>query len=74
MKVRSEVIKKINKPQLRTRIAGQLAIGEATVYVHLKNNKDNGRLTKMDALKAISEVIGISTNEILELEQIRAKV
>ena len=34
-------------------------------YKHLRANKENGRLTKMDALKAISKETGNAIEDIL---------
>lgn len=66
MKLRQEILDKIDNPQTRTAIASELLCGEQNIAVHLRRNADNGRMTKMDALQAISKVAGISVGEILE--------
>lgn len=69
MKIKQEIVKKINKPLIRTRIAARMGIGEQTFQVRLRENASNGRLTKMDALRAISEEIGCGVTDILSEEK-----
>lgn len=66
MKVKQGIVDLINNPRSRTRIAMILGIGEQTVASTIRRNQPNGRLTKMDALKAISEETGTAVEEILE--------
>jgi hypothetical protein len=66
MKVKQEILDKIDNPQSRTRIAMQLNQGEQSIALACRANQDNGTLTKMAALKAISEIVGIPVEEILE--------
>lgn len=66
MKVRQQILDLVNNPQSRTRIALKLGIGEQMVYVHLRQNNENGRLTKMDAVQAIAEEAGVEPVEVLE--------
>ena len=66
MKVTQQVLDKINNPTTRNILGGKLRIGEQTIAVHLRKNKDNGRMTKMDALLAINEITGFEIAEILE--------
>ncbi len=66
MKLKKSIIDKINNPQARTRIAVALTTGEANVTLHIKNNKANGRLTKMDALIAIAAEAGCEVSEVLD--------
>lgn len=66
MKIKQDIVDKIDNPISRTRIAMDLKVGEQTVALQLRQNNDNGRLTKMDALSAISKEVGIPVNEILE--------
>lgn len=58
MKLKQSILDKIDKPQVRTRIANSLGCGEQVVAVHMRRNSTNGRLTKMDALQAISKELG----------------
>jgi hypothetical protein len=66
MKVKKEILENINNPQKRTGIAQLLGCGEQNIALVMRRNQDNGRLTKMDALIAISKVTGIAIGEILE--------
>lgn len=67
MKVKRSILDKIDTPQVRTRIAISLGCGEQVLAVHMRKNATNGRLTKMDALQAISkELNGLAIAEILD--------
>ena len=46
-----------------------MGTGETNVYLAMKRNVPNGRLTKMDFLLAISEELTIAIDEILEAEE-----
>lgn len=56
----------VNNPVSRTAIAAKLRVGESAVAVQMRRNRPNNRLTKMDAVMAISEVSGIPKDQILE--------
>lgn len=45
-------------------------IGDQMLYKHIRLNWPNGRLTKMDALKAISEETGVAIEDICEEEAV----
>jgi hypothetical protein len=66
MKIKKSILDKINNPGSRNRIGLDLRIGEQAVAVQMRKNADDGRLTKMDALKAISKETGIEVTDILE--------
>lgn len=66
MKIKQEILDLVDNPQSRTRIALDLCIGEQTVALQMRNNAENGRMTKMDFLKAISKECGVSVEDILE--------
>lgn len=70
MKVKQKILDLIDNPQTRTAIAMDLKVGEQGVALHMRENKSNGRMTKMDFLQAISKVSGIRVEDILEQEQI----
>jgi hypothetical protein len=65
MKIKQEILDKINNPLVRVRLAVRLGVGEQTLQVRMRKNSSNGRLTKMDALRAISEEVGVDVMEIL---------
>jgi hypothetical protein len=69
MILKKSILKKVNNPQCRTRIALVLGVGEQTVYVHMRDNMPDNRLTKYDALKAISKEAEVGIEEILEDEK-----
>jgi len=66
MKVKQKILDSVNMPQKRVEIAIELRVGEQMVQYHMRVNKENGRMTKMDFLKAISKISGVPVNEILE--------
>lgn len=68
MKLKAQVIEMLKDTGTRSSLAAKLDCGDQVIYVHLKDNKENGRLTKMDALTAISEITGVDILEILESE------
>lgn len=72
MKVKQSILDKINNPNSRVNIAQKLECGEQAVAVQMRHNYPDGRLTKMDALKAISEEAGCGIDEILEEEAVKA--
>lgn len=66
MKIRKTILGKINNVRARKRICDDLGIGDQMLYKHIMANKDNGRLTKLDALKAISKETGYAIREIVD--------
>jgi hypothetical protein len=54
MKIKTEIIDKVNNVPSRRRISGKLDISDTMLYKHFNENKENGRLTKLDALHAIA--------------------
>jgi len=69
MKVKQKILDEINTPQVRTQIAVLVKTGENNVAIAMRRNADNGRMTKMDFLQAISQVSGIAVGEILEQDE-----
>ncbi len=61
MKIKLEILQKVNNPQSRNRIGVKLGIGEQAVAVQMRNNTEDGRLTKMDALTAIADEVGTAS-------------
>lgn len=72
MKIKQSILDKINTPLERTKIALELGCGENGIAIQLRLNKANGRMTKMDALQAISKVSGHAVEDILEQEPAQA--
>jgi hypothetical protein len=67
MKLKQEIVDRLNNPPTRRRISAKLkSCGDQAIYKHLRGNSENGRLTKMDALKAIAEETGLSIDELLD--------
>ncbi len=73
MKVKIQILNQINTPAIRTEIAVKLKTGEQNVYKAIKLNEDNGRMTKMDFLIAVSEVLKVPVTAILETQAKRRK-
>lgn len=66
MKVRQKVLDIVNNVDSRKRISDDLKIGDQMLYKHMNQNKENGRLTKMDAIIALSKESKIPVSKILE--------
>lgn len=74
MKLKKEIIDRINSVQTRMRIAVQIGIGEQMMYDHINRNKTGGRLTRIDALLAIAQELDIPQSEVsslVEEEQVK---
>lgn len=71
MKVKQKILDLIDVPEMRMDIAREIRCGEQAVQVHIRKNRNNGRMTKMDFLQAISKVTGIPIDEILEAQSIK---
>jgi hypothetical protein len=69
MKVKQSILDKINNVDSRRRISEKMSIGDQTLYKHIVANLSDGSLTKMTALKAISEETGIAVDKLLETEK-----
>lgn len=69
MKIKQKILDKIDTPLVRTKIAVKLQCGEQNLAVQMRKNSSDGRLTKMDALIAISEEVGCKVTDILEEEK-----
>lgn len=67
MKIKKEIIDRINNVQTRMKLASILGIGEQMLYDHINRNKPGGRLTRIDALLAIAEELGIPQSEVSSL-------
>ncbi len=66
MKIKETIKKRINNPQSRMRIGQGLGVDSQAIYVLLKENADNGRLTKLDALLEISKETGVAVLELCD--------
>lgn len=73
MKVKQKVLDIVNNVESRKRISDDLKIGDQMLYKHMNQNKENGRLTKMDALIAISKESKIPVAKILEDAELISK-
>lgn len=65
-KLRQEIINSINNPMSRNRLGIKLTCDAQAVAVQIRQNNINGRLTRMDALEAISEEVGVPVDQLLE--------
>jgi hypothetical protein len=66
MIIKKSILEQINNVESRRRISEKMGIGDQMLHRHILKNKPNGALTKMLALKAISEETGVAVNELLE--------
>lgn len=60
MKLKTEIIEQVQNVPSRRRIGEKLDVSDLVMYRLFRENKENGRLTKMDALVAIGAEIGIT--------------
>lgn len=65
MKLSQSAIQKINV-RAKNRLALELGCSVQTIERWIKNNDDNGDLTKATALQVIGEETGLDQSEILE--------
>lgn len=73
MKVKQEILDQINNVKTRMAIANRLGTGEQNIVLAMRRNSPNGRMTKMDFLKAVEAELNIPVGEILEVEQVGAE-
>lgn len=66
MKIKQSILTAINNVETRRRISEAMGIGDQMLSIHIRRNANNGRLTKMDALMAISKETGTPIHEICE--------
>lgn len=66
MKIRRDIMEKIDNPLSRTKIAMALGQGEQSIASACRLNQDNGTLTKWAALQVISEETRMAIADILE--------
>jgi hypothetical protein len=59
MRLKDEIVKQVNNVAMRRNLTIKLDCSDQMFYKHLNDNKENGRLTKMDALKAIADELKI---------------
>lgn len=64
MSVKKRILKKLDTPRIRTRLALALDVTDQTIMRYLDSNSDN--LTKAAALKVVREELNLSDTEILE--------
>jgi hypothetical protein len=69
MKVKQEILHRIDS-KVRMRIAMSLGTLEQNIYLAIRRNAPNGRLTKMDFLLAVKRELGVSVEDILEAERV----
>lgn len=69
MKVKQEILDKVNNVDSRRPISEKLEIGDQMLYKHMKANVSDGPLTKMKAVMAIADEAGIHFSEVLEIEE-----
>ncbi len=66
-KLTTEVINRISAvPEYRLKLALSLGIGEQIVMRHLKENKECGNLTKINAIYCICYLLNMTMDEILD--------
>lgn len=72
MKLKTEVIYRIDgydrrrNGEVKHALRQTLDRGMNSIYLYLRENRENGELTKYAALQVISEKLGIAINDLLE--------
>lgn len=75
MKIKQEILDRIDNPGTRSKIAASLNQGEQSIALACKANVKNGPLTKYAVLRTISEETGVPIEDIVEAsEAVRDKV
>lgn len=64
--LKKDVIIYFQEPLAKRRLASRMAVAETTLNIQLRQNNTNGRLTKMDALTAISKEMNTPIFELLD--------
>jgi DeoR/GlpR family transcriptional regulator of sugar metabolism len=66
MKLRNDILEKVrNSTEIRREFARQLDVSDASIGRYLKENAENGELTKVIAIKIIAEKLVVSEDLIL---------
>lgn len=66
MKLKNDIVQKINNVPVRRRLGEKLNIGDQMLYHHLRVNREDGCLTRMTALVFIAQEVGLKVDELLE--------
>lgn len=66
MKIKRKILDQINNPRSRARICCQVGIGDRALLKSISKNIDNGPLTKMSYLLAISNEVGLPIEKLFE--------
>jgi hypothetical protein len=74
MRLSTDAITAIKKPEVRIRLAIELKCTDQSIVKYIKANEFNGPLTTAGALKVIREETKLSDVEILEEEKEPTKV
>lgn len=61
-------------PAIKQELAMTLTCSEGTINRHLRENQDNGDLTKVAALQVIRQRTGLSDEQILEEDTVKESV
>lgn len=66
MKIKRKILDQINNPRSRARICCQVGIGDRALLKSISKNIDDGPLTKMSYLCAISNEVGLPIEKLFE--------
>lgn len=65
MKLKTDVLQKVNKPRVRLELANVLDCTEQTIIRYIKKNEENGPLTSLAAMKTIKKCTGMTTTSLI---------
>lgn len=66
MKIKRKILDQINNPRSRARICCQVGVGDRALMKTIALNKENGLMTKMIYLLAISNEVGLPIEKLFE--------
>lgn len=65
-RLKQAILDLINSIQLRKAIADILNVDTQVIALHIRQNRANGRMIKLDFLEAVSSVTGVPVEDLTE--------
>jgi len=74
LRLKADTLTAIKHPAIRRKLAETLDCTDQSISRYIKDNEENGELTKAAALKVIREELNCDDSEILEEERTAAQI